>query len=460
MQDHPPDEEIYHGSLINVRVQMVPRALGAPERFEIVDHPDAVAIVAVRDQGDGAGVGAEVVLVRQPRPAIGRETWELPAGLVDPTEREHPDRTAMRELREETGYQAEVWRQLAREYTSPGFTNEAITIYLATGVSAAPGALGGVAADPQEISRVRWVRLGEALAMCASGEIADGKTLLGLTLARDVLAVDDAIAAIEGDTPMPRDVTTMPFARSAPFREDEAPQPSAPAERTFDGSLKLENMLLEEYNYAGVTAYQAMEDRARVFNLYLLLIGVLVSGLGAIFQFGGSIRDLTQWLSVALLIVAGLLGFVFFLQLIRLRQAHRESLVAMNFVKEYYIEQFTGQMPGVEQAFRWRLRTIPTGERLGSVTFLVCYTVACLGSISFAAAAFVLVSSSAISPALDTLLSFSATLRAFLIAFLVLVISIVLHVVFYVRILSKRRERATLQKQVAQFGQTLPPAQA
>ncbi len=74
---------------------------------------------------------------------------------------------------------------------------------------------------------------------------------------------------------MPRETTNLPHARSAPYRSSESDTGNK-----LDATLKLENMLLEEFNYASLTAYQSMEDRTRMFNLYLLLVGVLATGLG------------------------------------------------------------------------------------------------------------------------------------------------------------------------------------
>lgn len=186
---------------------------------------------------------------------------------------------------------------------------------------------------------------------------------------------------------MPRDIENMPFARSAPFQE----QTVAPAEVSpRDASLRLESMLLEEFNYASVTAYQAQEDRARMFNLYLLLIGVLGSGLAAAYQLGGGLKSYAGELSVALLLVAGFMGIAFFIKLVRLRQAWRESALAMSLIKEYYIAQFSASAPEAARAFYWRLRTLPTGEKRTSTTAVVCGTVAMLGSLCFAGATVVL----------------------------------------------------------------------
>jgi hypothetical protein len=75
---------------------------------------------------------------------------------------------------------------------------------------------------------------------------------------------------------------------------------------------------------------------------------------------------------ITLFVLAGLLSITFYEKIIRLRQAYRESLICMNVIKEFYIEQFHEQMPQIEKAFRWRLKTIPAGERVGSVTFAIC----------------------------------------------------------------------------------------
>ncbi|MGH2504747.1 MAG: hypothetical protein ACRDID_19735 [Ktedonobacterales bacterium] len=188
---------------------------------------------------------------------------------------------------------------------------------------------------------------------------------------------------------MPRDPENMPFPRSAPFAADEPPSAAG-----RDASLRLENMLLEEFNYAGVTAYQAQEDRARMFNLYLLLIGVLGSGLAAVFQLGGGLKLYAGELSLALLLVAGLMGAAFFTKLIRLRQAWRESVLAMTLIKEYYIQEFSQDLPAGRpspaRAFYWRLATLPTGEKRTSTTAVVCFTVATLSAICFSGAMLVI----------------------------------------------------------------------
>jgi hypothetical protein len=127
----------------------------------------------------------------------------------------------------------------------------------------------------------------------------------------------------------------MPFPHSASFRNNE-PGETVTAGDKLDTSLKLENMLLEEFNYASLTAYQAMEDRARISSLYYVLIGAVASALAAVYQLGGTIRSLSQPILVAMLFIAGVISFTFFVKIIRLRQAYRESLICMNVIKEFY----------------------------------------------------------------------------------------------------------------------------
>lgn len=235
---------------------------------------------------------------------------------------------------------------------------------------------------------------------------------------------------------MPRDIENMPFERPAAFRE-QAGEPG-PA---HDSSLRLENMLLEEFNYAGVTAYQANEDRARMFNLYLLLIGVLGSALAAIYQIGGGLKAFAGELAIALLLVAGLMGVAFFMKLVRLRQAWRESVLAMSLVKEYYIREFNDSAPHAVHAFYWRLKTLPTGEKMTSTTAVVCATVASLGSLCIMGAV-VVMGLQWLPGALRPSEAASAVALAWLFGAIVLIATLIGFTVFYRRALSRSREAA------------------
>jgi ADP-ribose pyrophosphatase len=374
--DQYSDEEVYRGSLIRVLRRTLPAPSGGRTAFDVVEHPGAVAIVALL--ADPAHADAPLVaLVQQERPAINRRTWEIPAGLVNPAEVGQPEQTARRELREETGYEAGTLRLLVRTHTSPGFTNETITLYLATDLQPVPGQSGPQ--DPTEISGVAWVPLGDALARCQSGEIDDSKTVLGLLLARDALArsTDTTGGA------------AMPFSPISPEpMQSPAASQSDPATNT-DQTLRLESMMLAEFNYASATAYQALEDRGRMFNFYLGITGVLASGLGALYGFGSHVEQ-SQALALALLILAGFIGIIFFFKIVRIRQAFDDSLLTMNVIKEHYIKEFKGKVPAVDQIFRWRTASMPSGRRFGSLTFLVCFAITFIDSFALGLAAFVI----------------------------------------------------------------------
>ncbi len=171
-------EEIYPGKIIRVEKWQVALPNGDTAMREIVKHNGASAIVPV----DGAGM---VTMVRQHRVAIDKCTWEIPAGKLDsPTE--DPFDAAKRELEEETGLQAEHWQKLTSMYTTPGFCNERISIYLATDLSQHPSH-----PDADEFLRIKKIPLDDAIAQCMSGEIQDGKTLVGLLMAKQVLSLRD-----------------------------------------------------------------------------------------------------------------------------------------------------------------------------------------------------------------------------------------------------------------------------
>lgn len=134
-------------------------------QFKMVDHPGAAATLVVKD--------GLVLLVEQYRPAAARNMLELPAGTVDRTE--SPLECAQREFQEETGYTAENWEPLGHLYPTPGYTNEVLYLYLASGLSKGEQQL-----DEGEDIRVRWIPLAEVEEMIDNGEINDAKTIIAL----------------------------------------------------------------------------------------------------------------------------------------------------------------------------------------------------------------------------------------------------------------------------------------
>ena len=152
---------VYEGRLLGVTVER----WGENER-EIVEHPGAVAMVAVDAEG-------YVALVRQLREATRKRLLELPAGTAEPAE--EPLETAKRELQEECGLTGGEWRELAAFWTTPGFCRERMHLFAAAGVERGDAS---PAAD-EELEVVRWpvAEVGERL-----HEIEDAKTLAGLLL--------------------------------------------------------------------------------------------------------------------------------------------------------------------------------------------------------------------------------------------------------------------------------------
>lgn len=162
-------EYIYRGRVLNLRVDDVRLATGATARREVVEHRDAVAVVPL----DGAG---NVLLVRQFRKAVEQELLEIPAGVAHDGER--PEETALRELSEETGLTGGTLTWLSSFYTSPGFSNELLHVYLATDLRPQTGT-----PDEDEDIAAVWLPFSDALAMISTGELRDAKTISGLLLA-------------------------------------------------------------------------------------------------------------------------------------------------------------------------------------------------------------------------------------------------------------------------------------
>jgi 8-oxo-dGTP pyrophosphatase MutT (NUDIX family) len=157
-------EEVWSGRIASVRVDRFRHADGEEVTREVVSHPGAVAVVA-HD-------GERLLLVRQPREAVGEDLLELPAGKLD-SDGEGPLETAQRELAEEVGKGARTWRHLTTFYASPGFSDEEIHVYLATDLYDA-----SAEADENErieIEQLPLTRLDEAIERSR-----DAKTLVGL----------------------------------------------------------------------------------------------------------------------------------------------------------------------------------------------------------------------------------------------------------------------------------------
>jgi 8-oxo-dGTP pyrophosphatase MutT (NUDIX family) len=168
-------ETIYVGKIFALRADEVRMPGGNTARREVVEHYGAVAILAIDED-------ANIVMVYQYRHPVGRRLWELPAGLLD-MGGEPPHITAARELKEEAGLSAQNWHVLVDLVSAPGFSDESVRVYLATGVSD----VGRPDAHDEEADLVvRWVALDEAVRMALSGEITNAITVSGILAAHAI----------------------------------------------------------------------------------------------------------------------------------------------------------------------------------------------------------------------------------------------------------------------------------
>lgn len=165
---------IYTGKVLNLDIDRVRFPDGSVGELEMIRHSGASAVVPFL--GDPAGEDPQLLLIKQYRYAANGFLYELPAGRLDPGET--PEACARRELREETGCAAERVELLYTMYTTPGFTDERIHLFMATGLS--HGATGH---ESDEFLTLETVPLSQALEMIRDGLIQDAKTALGILYA-------------------------------------------------------------------------------------------------------------------------------------------------------------------------------------------------------------------------------------------------------------------------------------
>lgn len=164
-------ERLYHGSIIDLIIEDVEDASGNIRKREIVSHPGGSVVVPLRDNGD-------VILVRQYRYPHKKFILELPAGKLEPNE--DPLEAAKRELQEETGYIADKYEKLTAMYTTPGFCNEVLHIYLATGLKKSEQ--GQNLDEGEQSLTVEYLPFSNVVEMIEHGEIGDSKTIAGILL--------------------------------------------------------------------------------------------------------------------------------------------------------------------------------------------------------------------------------------------------------------------------------------
>lgn len=161
-------ERIYEGKILAVRVDTVELPDKKYSKREIVEHSGGVGVLAVTSEED-------VILVKQYRKAVDRVLYEIPAGKLELNE--EPRETAVRELKEETGYTTEDISYLSEIYPTPGYCSEKIHLFLAKSLVAGEQDL-----DDNEHVEVVSYPIGEVVKMIDRGEIIDAKTIVAVLL--------------------------------------------------------------------------------------------------------------------------------------------------------------------------------------------------------------------------------------------------------------------------------------
>lgn len=172
-------ERIYEGKIINLKVDEVTLPNGKTSKRELIEHPGAVAIVAITPEN-------KLIMVEQYRKALERSIIEIPAGKLE--KGEAPEFTAMRELEEETGYTADKLELIQTFSTSPGFADEVIHMFSAVGLKKSTS---GAVLDDDEFVELLEVSIEEAEQMMADNRIYDAKTAFAVLWAKQKLSLDN-----------------------------------------------------------------------------------------------------------------------------------------------------------------------------------------------------------------------------------------------------------------------------
>jgi 8-oxo-dGDP phosphatase len=182
---------VYEGRVITLRRDTVAMPGGGDSVREVVVHQGAVAVVALDDQD-------RVLLLRQYRHPFGRHLWELPAGLRD-ADGEPPLQTAKRELAEEALLAAARWSLLATIYSSPGFSDEQVLIYLAEDLSDAERPRGFLVEHEEADMTLERVPLADAVQRVFDGDIRNASAVVGLLAAAQVRAASPRLRPVDTD---------------------------------------------------------------------------------------------------------------------------------------------------------------------------------------------------------------------------------------------------------------------
>ena len=161
------DKQLIHkGSHISLYKQKISLPENQHTYYDVVAHPGGSVMVAINEANC-------LCLITQPRPAIGHDIWEFPAGCLEPNE--PPLMTAKRELEEETGFIAELWYELGSIVTAPGFCDEVLHLFAAKNLTETATNF-----DAEEQIESHWLSVPEIEEKISSGEINDAKTLSAL----------------------------------------------------------------------------------------------------------------------------------------------------------------------------------------------------------------------------------------------------------------------------------------
>lgn len=165
---------IYSGKVVTLDVDQVRFPDGSTGEMEMVRHAGAAAILPFLS--DPAGDDPQIMLIKQFRHAAGGYLYEVPAGKLEKDE--SPEECAVRELREETGCTAQRIQHLFTTFTTPGFTDEQIHVFIAVGLTS-----GEAHREHDEFLEVHTMKLSRALQMIQQGDIRDAKTALAILYA-------------------------------------------------------------------------------------------------------------------------------------------------------------------------------------------------------------------------------------------------------------------------------------
>ncbi|MGI6777997.1 MAG: NUDIX domain-containing protein [Acetivibrionales bacterium] len=166
-------KKIFQGKILDLELHTVALPNGKESTREIVLHPGAAVVIPISENG-------ELYMVRQYRKPLEKVMLELPAGKLDPGEA--PIECAKRELKEETGLEARVIEHIVSVYSTPGFSNEVLHMFIAKGLEQ-----GDACADEDEFISTEKISIGKLIEKVLDKEITDAKTIIGILLADKII---------------------------------------------------------------------------------------------------------------------------------------------------------------------------------------------------------------------------------------------------------------------------------